>query len=491
MILRTNLLAAAVAVPGTIFAVIALDRLGFGVFALLAAAVLGVLLLDRVRVAVGLPLVVAVLVENDPYAGVSLGGVVYAKVPGLPITALEAMLLLAVGAVVLDVSRRGRLLTPRTFRGPLVLVALALVFGVVTGLAAGPVRPVVDQARVILPVIVVPLLLVNVVRSEHDLRRAIGLIAALTTLKAGIGVLAVAGNTGSQALAGESHLTYYEPTANFLSMLVLLGLVAAAFAGAHLGWRKAAGALVALSLLLSFRRSFWIGTVATLPVLMLVASGRTARRLFLPAVAVIAVAVYALIASGALGQSLDSPVGKRLTSLSPSQLVSNPEDRYRLDERKNVLATLGDHPVAGLGMARPWPARYPLSVEHEGGRNYVHFALLWWWLKMGVLGLIAYVAVIGMAARVGLRIWRDSADPAVRAAGLGTAGAFVGLAIAETTASFLGADIRMTVVAGACLGLLAAAERIARGEEQQDPVAGGDVPPPRALPRPSGAVAAH
>ena len=117
----------------------------------------------------------------------------------------------------------------------------------------------IDQARVILPVIVVPLLVVNVVRSEWDLRRAIGLIVVLTTIKAGIGVLAVAAHTGPQALAGTSHLTYYEPTSNFLSMTVLLGLVAAAFAGAGLGWRNVAGVLVGLSLLLSFRRSFWIG----------------------------------------------------------------------------------------------------------------------------------------------------------------------------------------------------------------------------------------
>ena len=198
---------------------------------------------------------------------------------------------------------------------------------------------------------------------------------------------------------------------------------------------------------------------------MLVASGRTARRLFLPALVVIGVAIYALVSSGAVGTSLDSPVGKRLTSLTPSQLVTNPEDRYRLDERRNVLATLRDHPVAGLGMAQPWPARYPLSVEHEGGRNYVHFALLWWWLKMGIPGLIAYVTLIAGAVLVGLRVWRTWRDPVIRAAGLGAAGGFVGLAIAETTASFVGAEVRMTVVVGAFLGLLAAADRIGRDRE--------------------------
>ena len=101
MLLRTNLVAAAAAAPGTIFVVIALNRFGFRLFALLAAAVLAVLIVDRVRVAVALPLVAVVLVENDPYAGLNLGGLLYAKVPGLPVTTLEALLLLALAAVVL------------------------------------------------------------------------------------------------------------------------------------------------------------------------------------------------------------------------------------------------------------------------------------------------------------------------------------------------------------------------------------------------------
>ena len=54
---------------------------------------------------------------------------------------------------------------------------------------------------------------------------------------------------------------------------------------------------------------------------------------------------------------------------------------------------------AALGRALP-----PVD-RHEGGRNYVHFALLWWWLKMGILGLIGLLGVIA-----GAPCWSASAS---------------------------------------------------------------------------------
>jgi O-antigen ligase len=295
------------------------------------------------------------------------------------------------------------------------------------------------------------------VRTPADVRAAIRVVVILAIVKSAIGVLALLSGTGARAFEGGEHLTYYEPTANFLAMLLLLGLVAAGIRRLPVGWRLwLAGAITLLSLVLSFRRSFWIGTVAAIPILVLIATGRTGRRLLVPAATLVAVALYVMFSSGAINASVDSPVGKRLTSLSPSKLSANPEDRYRIDERRNVVAELRDHPVAGLGMAQPWAARYPLSVEHEGGRFYVHFAALWWWLKMGVLGLVAYLGVIAAGVVLGLRIWRRATDEVIRVGGLATAMAFVGLALAEATATFLGAELRMTAIAGAFLGLLAA-----------------------------------
>jgi len=51
-------------------------------------------------------------------------------------------------------------------------------------------------------------------------------------------------------------------------------------------------------------------------------------------------------------------------SLNPSKLEASAEDRYRLDERANVLAEIRAHPIEGLGVTIPWAATaQTLSLE--------------------------------------------------------------------------------------------------------------------------------
>src|SRR6185369_12462464 len=150
----------------------------------------------------------------------------------------------------------------------------------------------------------------------------------------------------------------------------------------------------------------------------------------------------------------------RVQSLSPSKLETNAEDRYRLDERVNVIAELKRHPVAGIGLQEDWHASArPLPVEHENGRQYVHFALLWWWLKLGFLGAVAFASLILGGIVLSWRAWRTSSEPLPRCFGLASLCGFLGLIAIETTASFTGVDARFTVVLAAQLGLLAALQR--------------------------------
>jgi len=127
-----------------------------------------------------------------------------------------------------------------------------------------------------------------------------------------------------------------------------------------------------------------------------------------------------------------------------------------LDERANVLGEIREHPITGLGLSVPWQATVqPLSVEHENGREYVHFAALWFWLKLGILGLLAYLATIAGAGLLGWRVWRRSEEGPLRAFGLASLCGFAGLLVLETTATFTGVDPRFTVLLCAQIGLLA------------------------------------
>ncbi len=157
---------------------------------------------------------------------------------------------------------------------------------------------------------------------------------------------------------------------------------------------------------------------------------------------------------------------KRVTSLNPTSLSENAEDRYRIDERRNVLANLETEPITGLGIAIPWVATKPLSLEHLGGREYTHMVLLWYWMKLGLLGLLAYLSVMLITMWMALRVWMKHPLAVVRASGLAMLGAVMGLVLAELTASFTGVDYRFSIVFPVILGLLAVAYNQTRGADQ-------------------------
>jgi O-Antigen ligase len=438
-----------------------LVRMGGPVELVVPVALLALVIpLSNPRIALGLLVSCAILFEaSTPNVLHFTTDQIVDPVPG-HYGVLELLMALAVCSVMLDATRRRSLpLRPAPFGPALGLLVVALLAGSVVGHFAGQgFNAITEQVRIVLPLIIVPWLTVNAIRDAADLRRAIGLLGILTAIKAALGLIGVLTHSG--AASGATTITYLEPTANWLAMTFILTMLASV-SGRLPSDRIARWAvpLVTLSLVLSLRRSFWIGTVAAAPFVLVVTTSRLARRLLLPAALVLAVAVWITVQSGLVIDSQGS-VGQRIQSLSPSHVTTNPEDRYRLDERKNVLAAIRTSPLVGLGAAVPWVQRYPVSVETNlGGGEYVHFALLWYWLHFGIAGLIAYVGYLLTAIVVGVKIFRRHDDARIRAAGAGAAGGLVGLAVAETTATFVGTDLRLTVLIGCVAGLLSAALR--------------------------------
>jgi O-antigen ligase len=180
----------------------------------------------------------------------------------------------------------------------------------------------------------------------------------------------------------------------------------------------------------------------------------------------VAAAIWAL---GGVALQSDTPLGERVQSLSPSAIQVKPDDRYRLDERANVWHAIKESPVSGLGIGVPWQATArSLPVEVTPEHEYVHFAALYWWLRLGVLGLLAYAGMLVAGAVMSLRAWRRSRIPAVRAFGLGSLCSMVALAVIETTATFAGSDARFSLLIAGQLALLAALWR--RDEPAAGPV---------------------
>jgi O-Antigen ligase len=449
----------AVASAAAALAVLALAAVRYGAHALALplVAVAALALIQRARFAVALAVAVPVLIEGSSEDFLGIPRLYDPFAFGL--TPTEMLLGLAVLAVLLDrmrAERPLRLAGPLTV--PLALVVLATVAGVVTARFNGVnTMDIVFAARQLVWLPLVPLLVVNVVETPRQLRGALAFGAGLAVVKAALGVAGVVAGVG--LVVDDATITYYEPTANWLVLLALLGVWAALLTrGRPPGWLVAAAPLLVLSLALSFRRSFWVGAVLALLLVFLIGSRPLGRRV----VAVTAV-LLALAAWTVSLQPLqtETPIVERARSLEPSKVESNAQDRYRLDELRNVTASIRDHPVTGLGLGGKWAAVHPLAIEHENGRGYTHVVALWWWMKLGILGLIAYLALIGTMLRTSWQVWRRSADRLLAATGLGIFCGVLALGVVETVGSFTGVDPRFTALVGAVVGLLAVMRRLA------------------------------
>jgi O-antigen ligase len=456
-------IAAVAAAATALIVMVSAQRLGSASLFIPLALVALVIVLFRPMLAVGLAVVLAALCEGPAFGLFPFTEHLYDQIYKT-ITPLDLLVLLAGLSVALDLLRKRRApYLPRALMFPLGLLLLAMLSGVVVGHGNGvSVKSAVLAENVPAYLLILPISVANLEADRRTLRLMLGGLFALAGLKALLGLAELASGRGI-SIEGTSTLTYYEPTANWLIMVAVLGIFTAFVARMRPPlWMVLSAPLLIASLVLSYRRSFWIATVLGVLLVLVLALSPVGRRLLVPVVVFVALAIWVL---GSVSFQSQSPIVRRAESLSPTSLKTNVEDRYRLDERANVVAEIERHPISGNGTLVPWQASTQgLSIEHVGGRDYVHFAALWFWLKFGILGLFAYIAVVAASAQLGWRVWRRSHDPLFRAFGLASLCAFTGLLAAETTASFTGVDLRFTVLFGTQVGLLALLRRRAMFE---------------------------
>lgn len=468
-----TLTAASTTAIAALLAVVATYKLGIVGLLVPLGMVLAMLLVRRALLIVTLVTGLIILFEGPTFGILTFGSHLYTKIYG-DFDVPDALVLLMLVAIMIELRRNGcRLVVPRPLRLPSVLLVLGMLMGVIVGRAGGQsLRFVIASEDGLAFLILLPIAIGSM---PIERRQVIALLygaMGLAIVKAILGLVEVAGGHG-QAIEGEATLTYREPTANWFIMIALLTLLASVVGRRRWAtvfearrwpplWMLLGSPLLVASLLLSYRRSFWIAAVLATALVLLLGLSPLGRRLLLPAALLVALAVWLL---GSTNFQSQVPLVKRAVSLQPSSLEANVEDRYRLDERANVIAEIERHPITGLGMEVPWSATVrPLPIEHEGGRNYVHFAALWFWLKLGVLGFLAYVGMLLGSMVLAWQAWRRSREPALRAFGLASLCGIVGLGVIETTATFTAVDARFTILLGVQIGLLALLSRTAPPE---------------------------
>jgi O-Antigen ligase len=465
---RELILAVVAAVASALLTFAGAHKLGTAGLLVPVAVVLAVILLARPVAAVTLVFVIVVVCEGPTFGLLTFTAKFY-EIVYKDISLLDVLVALAIASVGLDLLRRRRRpYVPRALAVPLVMLALGMVTGVIVGHAAGvSLRFAVASEHVLGYLLLLPLAVCNLDIDRRQITRLLGWALALAGVKAALGLFEVAAHLGL-GIEGVAQLTYYEPAANWLIMISLLGVFAAVLARAKPPlWMLLTAPVLMACLLLSYRRSFWIAAVLGGLLVLVLGTSAQGRRMLVPAGLGLAAAIWLL---GSLNFQSQIPLVKRATSLSPSKIEANAEDRYRLNERANVIAEIRVHPIAGLGVEVPWAATaQTLSLDSEGalGRQYVHFAALWFWLRLGILGLCAYVGVLLASMWIALRAWRTSSESQLRAYVLASLCGMVGLLAMDTTASFTGVDARFTVVFATQVGLLALIARTA-GEPRAD-----------------------
>jgi hypothetical protein len=422
---------------------------------LVALAILMLRPLAMVSLAVGL----TILCEGSTFGLFTFTSSLYGSIVK-DVTVLDALVGLAIFAVGLDLIRSRRSLhIPRPLQLPLTILALAMIAGAITGHAAGAsTHLVIVSEHVLMYLLLLPVAVANLDVDRRQVKQLLIGLMALAIFKAVLGLVELGSGHGL-AIEGVAGLTYYEAPANWVIMIALFAVFSAVVMRIRPPlWMLLGSVLLLASLLLSYRRSFWIAAVLGLVLVLVIGLAPAGRRMLWPVGLAMIAAIWMLSSVSVQSQS---PIVKRATSLAPTKLEANLEDRYRLDERANVLGEIREHPITGLGMTIPWQATVrPLAVEHGEGREYVHFAALWFWLKLGVLGLLAYAAILIGTATLAWRVWRNSLDPTLRVFGLASLCGVTGLAAIDTTASFTGVDPRFTIVFGAQVGLLALAAKV-------------------------------
>jgi hypothetical protein len=293
-----------------------------------------------------------------------------------------------------------------------------------------------------------------VLRGTRALKLFAALAAGLGALKGPIGLYAALGGGGGRQVEDET-ASYLNPVPNLMMLTLILGTIAGLVRRVKLPlWVLVSAPVAVLALTLSYRRSFWIAAVFTIILTIILASRRRGRAVF--AIGAVALALT-LVGSLTIGSSdpSASPITERAQTITPGGLGSNRGDRYRIDERRNVIENIEAHPLTGIGLGVPWRVHQPLAEDHD--RRYAHVAVLWYWLAFGPLGAIAYLVVMGTGLWTASRIWSRHPDPIVQISALGGFGAILGLMIVELTATFTGVEPRVSLILGAALGWLAAA----------------------------------
>jgi O-antigen ligase len=147
------------------------------------------------------------------------------------------------------------------------------------------------------------------------------------------------------------------------------------------------------------------------------------------------------------------PLSTQFANLLHSQgKAESAQDRLNLAAEAEKL--IPQHVFVGWGLGIEF-------TYYEAGQRkivpvaYAHNIVLDLWLRLGVIGLIMFVAAMGFSLRDGVMAWRRHPDPVVAALALGSLAVLSGLLATAFLEPFLD-EYRLATLFGVTLGMLRA-----------------------------------
>lgn len=150
--------------------------------------------------------------------------------------------------------------------------------------------------------------------------------------------------------------------------------------------------LNAVSVVLTFERTFWLATAVGVAFITLKA-GRAKRAkavLATPILLAVSLALFSVVAPGQLATARE-----RLLSLG--QYSSDDSLRSRLEESRHVLAEIRERPAVGSGLAATITWGQPWALVSSRTTSFAHNGYLWLAWKVGIPGAALLVILLGSA----------------------------------------------------------------------------------------------
>ena len=383
---------------------------------------------------------------------------------GLILIPIEILLLVTAGAWLAHGLMRRNLSFRGGSLGRAVLVfAIMLVFGVLRGLAQGAVFNFAFwESRFLFYIVICYMLASNLIRTRSQVQWLMAMVVIGGTLSGLDGAwrkfaLIDAGLLGT---AQESWYSHESPV--FWGLVIMLMCARLAFGGSI--WQRVVlpfGVIVAgFTMLVSERRAGYIAVmIAFLAFTLLLLAVKRKAFWILAFPVILAGAVYLPVF-----WNNTSPIGqparavRSLKDPDPRDAASN---LSRDLEAVNVRATIASSPLTGIGFGRPFLQVVVIpDISSFPFWNFeAHHGILWVWMKIGIVGFVAFFAVMCGGLSRAATLARKLKDPEARvfavlamsAICMSLAFCYVDLGLTET---------RIPILLGTTLGTLSVLDKI-------------------------------